>query len=125
MKTNDKVYANLVQNLVRFGNKPRKPLSCKALLVQSLHGGEQQDIADGLRIRQQHAHSVDAKTYAARGGHAELFSRLRWPKPHIFGVIGGVSHSQQVACEACGLLFSSVIRADFRLILRQLTAILP
>ena len=61
MKTNDKVYANLVQNLVRFGNKPRKPLSRKALLVQSLHGGEQQNISDGLAVGQQHGHAVDAE----------------------------------------------------------------
>ena len=68
MKTNDKVYANLVQNLVRFGNKPRKPLSRKALLVQSLHGGEQQDVADGLAVGQQHDKAVEAEAEATRDG---------------------------------------------------------
>ena len=72
MKTNDKVYANLVQNLVRFGNKPRKPLSRKALLVQSLHGGEQQDVADGCGIGQQHHETVDAEAQTAGRGQDGL-----------------------------------------------------
>ena len=42
------------------------------LLVQTLHGGEEEDVADRLAVGQQHAHAVDAEADAARGGHAKL-----------------------------------------------------
>ena len=79
MKTNDKVYANLVC----FGNKPRKPLPRKALLVQTLHGGEQQAVADGGGVGQEHGHAVDAEAEDGLTGHqgtkpsvAQGFSRF-------------------------------------------------
>ena len=48
--------------------QPRKPLSRKALLVQTLHGGEEQYVADRLAVGQQHGHAVDAEADAARDG---------------------------------------------------------
>ena len=47
------------------------------LLVQTFHGGEQQNIADGLAVGQQHGHAVDAEADAARGGQDDLSGHQR------------------------------------------------
>ena len=52
-------------------NTPKSPIFSH-FLVQRLHGGEQQNVADGLAVGQQHGHAVDAEADAARGGHAQL-----------------------------------------------------
>jgi len=46
-----------------------KSLCYKPFLVQRLHGGEQQHIADGRAVGEQHDHAVDAVADAACGGH--------------------------------------------------------
>ena len=46
-------------------------------LAQSLHRGEQQDVADGLAVGQQHGHAVDAEADAARGGQDDLSGHQR------------------------------------------------
>ena len=44
----------------------------RSLLIQRLHGGEQQHVADGGGIGQQHHEAVDAKAQAAGGREAVL-----------------------------------------------------
>ena len=52
-------------NLENFYPKIRTyPYSNPEKLVQGLHRGEQQYIADGLAVGQEHAHAVDAEAQA-------------------------------------------------------------
>ena len=44
----------------------------RRLLLDRLHGGEEQHVADGGAVGQQHHQTVEAEAQAARGGHAVL-----------------------------------------------------
>ena len=49
----------------------QESISC-ALLVKRLHGGEQNDLPDGVAVGKQHDAAVDADAQAARGRHTVL-----------------------------------------------------
>ena len=49
--------------------KPSSPCKSRVSVILRLHGWEQQHVADGAAIRQQHNHSVNAVADTTRGGH--------------------------------------------------------
>ena len=53
---------------------------------QGLHGGEQDDLTDGVGAGQQHDTAVDADAHAARGGHA-VFHGVQEVLIQHFGLI--------------------------------------
>ena len=47
-------------------------MRCKGFSIEGLHRGEEDHVADGVGVGEQHHAAVDADTHAARGGQAVL-----------------------------------------------------
>ena len=66
-------YASIKSSFPIYERQAARGTACLAsLLVQRLHGREQDDVADGIRAAEHHAAPVDAEAQAAGGGHAVL-----------------------------------------------------
>ena len=70
--------SNVVKNVVNWALTAPNPLSPSTSSVDGLHRREEEDVADGVGVGQQHHQAIHAEAEAARGG-------ARWPCQAISG----------------------------------------
>ena len=117
VQSHDPSKSSLIQSVFRFRwrknwRKWRKsapstasnPLSPSASSVDGLHRGEEEDVADGVGVGQQHDQAIHAEAEAAGRG-------ARWPCQAIRGRIPLCRRGFRVPLRALWMLFASCLHA--------------